>query len=220
MIGAYIGWAVLSGLLAVRVGGLHPAWVLPIMLLPAMLACGLLGRRSSACLPPLSAPRRDPARPADQRGRRLDLPPERGDAEPGRPDEGLHDQLPVPARLAVRGVRGQHLGAAPRGGGGRAGDDVGPAPPGAAHHAGRAIRAVAEDREMAAIMGVDVNRVVATTFFLGSALGGAAGVLIGLYYTQIDFFMGFSAGSRRSPRPCSAASATSRARCSAACCWA
>ena len=59
---------------------------------------------------------------------------------------------------------------------------------------GRAIRAVAEDREMAAIMGVDVNRVVAITFFLGSALGGAAGVLIGLYYTQIDFFMGFSAG--------------------------
>jgi branched-chain amino acid transport system permease protein len=47
---------------------------------------------------------------------------------------------------------------------------------------------------MAAIMGVDVNRVVATTLFLGSALGGAAGVLIVLYYTQIDFFMGFSAG--------------------------
>jgi branched-chain amino acid transport system permease protein len=59
---------------------------------------------------------------------------------------------------------------------------------------GRAIRAVAEDREMAAIMGVNVDRVVATTFFLGSALGGAAGVLVGLYYTQIDFVMGFSAG--------------------------
>ena len=59
---------------------------------------------------------------------------------------------------------------------------------------GRAIRAVAEDREMAAIMGVNVWRVVATTFFLGSALGGAAGVLVGFYYTQIDFFMGYSAG--------------------------
>jgi branched-chain amino acid transport system permease protein len=59
---------------------------------------------------------------------------------------------------------------------------------------GRSIRAVAEDREMAAIMGVNVRRVIATTFFLGSALGGAAGVLVGLYYTQIDFFMGYSAG--------------------------
>ena len=35
---------------------------------------------------------------------------------------------------------------------------------------------------------------MALTFFLGSALGGAAGVLVGLYYTQIDFFMGYSAG--------------------------
>ena len=47
---------------------------------------------------------------------------------------------------------------------------------------------------MAAIMGVNVRRVVAATFFLGSALGGAGGVLVGLYYTQIDFFMGYSAG--------------------------
>ena len=35
---------------------------------------------------------------------------------------------------------------------------------------------------------------IATTFFLGSALGGAAGVLVALYYTQIDFIMGYSAG--------------------------
>jgi branched-chain amino acid transport system permease protein len=47
---------------------------------------------------------------------------------------------------------------------------------------------------MAAVMGVNVWRVVATTFFVGSALGGAAGVLVGFYYTQIDFFMGYSAG--------------------------
>ena len=59
---------------------------------------------------------------------------------------------------------------------------------------GRCIRAVAEDREMAAVMGVNVGRVIALTFLLGSALGGAAGVLVGLYYTQIDFFMGYSAG--------------------------
>jgi branched-chain amino acid transport system permease protein len=59
---------------------------------------------------------------------------------------------------------------------------------------GRSMRAVAEDREIAAVMGVNVWGVVATTFFVGSALGGAAGVLVGLYYTQIDFFMGYSAG--------------------------
>src|SRR5207247_1654402 len=59
---------------------------------------------------------------------------------------------------------------------------------------GRSIRAVAEDRKMATIMGVNVRRVIAVTFFPGSALGGAGGVLVGLYYTQIDFFMGYSAG--------------------------
>src|SRR5262245_40948618 len=58
----------------------------------------------------------------------------------------------------------------------------------------RSIRAVSEDREMATVMGIGVGRVVGLTFFLGSALGGAAGVLIGLYYTQIDFVMGYSAG--------------------------
>ena len=41
---------------------------------------------------------------------------------------------------------------------------------------------------------VDAGRVVGITFFLGSALAGAAGVLVGLYYTQIDFVMGYSAG--------------------------
>ena len=59
---------------------------------------------------------------------------------------------------------------------------------------GRSIRAVAEDREMAAVMGIDVWQVVALTFCIGSALGGAAGVLIGFYYTQVDFYMGYSAG--------------------------
>jgi len=39
-----------------------------------------------------------------------------------------------------------------------------------------------------------VGMVVGMTFFLGSALAGAAGVLVGLYYTQIDFLLGYSAG--------------------------
>ena len=43
MIGAYIGWGVLAALLDAKVGGLHPAWVLPLMLAPTMLCTGTLG---------------------------------------------------------------------------------------------------------------------------------------------------------------------------------
>jgi branched-chain amino acid transport system permease protein len=59
---------------------------------------------------------------------------------------------------------------------------------------GRAMRAVAVDREAAAMVGIDVNRVVVMTFFLGSALAGAAGVLVGLVFTRVWHLMGFVAG--------------------------
>jgi len=195
MIGAYLGWWVFALLLQAKVGGLHPAWVLPLMLVHAMVGAGILG----VCLErfayrPLylrGATRLGPLISAV--GASIFLQNAVMLTQGARMKVYMTSLLfPWSWRIQVAGVSisalvlvmtasailmmwGLHLLVQRT-------------------TLGRSIRAVAEDREMAAIMGVNVRRVIAATFFLGSALGGAGGVLVGLYYTQIDFFMGYSAG--------------------------
>ncbi|MBU6497515.1 MAG: branched-chain amino acid ABC transporter permease [Rhodospirillales bacterium] len=61
---------------------------------------------------------------------------------------------------------------------------------------GKAMRATAQDPEAARMMGVEVDRVIMTAFFLGSALAGAGGLIFGLYYNFTSFLIGFTAGLR------------------------
>lgn len=61
--------------------------------------------------------------------------------------------------------------------------------------AGKAMRAVSEDKDIAQLMGIDIDKVIVTTFAVGGALAGAAGVFNGLFRPQgIFFFMGFFPG--------------------------
>ncbi len=195
MIGAYLGWGVLTALISAQIGGLHPAWVLPLMLLHAMLGAGLLGvcleRFAYRPLYTRGATRLGPLISAV--GASIFLQNAVMLTQGARMKVYMTNLVfPRTWRIEVAGVNisvlvlvmigvaivmmwGLHLIVQRT-------------------TLGRSIRAVAEDREMAAIMGVNVGRVIAVTFFLGSALGGAGGVLVGLYYTQIDFFMGYSAG--------------------------
>jgi branched-chain amino acid transport system permease protein len=59
---------------------------------------------------------------------------------------------------------------------------------------GKAMRATQQDMTMARLVGVNVDRVISTTFILGSILAAIGGVLVGSYIGQINFFIGFMAG--------------------------
>jgi branched-chain amino acid transport system permease protein len=59
---------------------------------------------------------------------------------------------------------------------------------------GKAMRAVAQNKTMAALTGININRVISLTFALAGALGGAAGILVGAYYNSIYPTMGYLAG--------------------------
>jgi branched-chain amino acid transport system permease protein len=59
---------------------------------------------------------------------------------------------------------------------------------------GKAMRATAQDKTMAALVGIDVNRVISATFIVGSATAAIGGVLIASHIGQINFYIGFIAG--------------------------
>src|SRR5690606_29123166 len=59
---------------------------------------------------------------------------------------------------------------------------------------GTAMRAIAVDHDTARLMGIDVNRIIQVVFMLGPALGGVAGMMVGLYYHQLNFTIGWSYG--------------------------
>jgi branched-chain amino acid transport system permease protein len=195
MIGAYVGWTILGLLLSSGVVPMHPALVLPLMILPAMVFTGgvglLLERFAYRPLYVRGATRLGPLISAI--GASIFLQNAVLLTQGARGKVYMtYAVFPRQWRYSVAGISVSVLVIVIA--------SVAALLMWALHELvqrtmlGRSIRAVAEDREMAAVMGVNVWRVVATTFFVGSALGGAAGVLVGFYYTQIDFFMGYSAG--------------------------
>jgi branched-chain amino acid transport system permease protein len=59
---------------------------------------------------------------------------------------------------------------------------------------GKAMRAVAQDRVMASLLGVNIDRIISITFIIGSGLAAAAGMMVAMYYGLVNYYIGYSAG--------------------------
>jgi branched-chain amino acid transport system permease protein len=59
---------------------------------------------------------------------------------------------------------------------------------------GKAMRAVAQDKTMASLVGINVNTVISVTFIIGSGLAAVAGIMVAMYYGLVNYFIGYSAG--------------------------
>lgn len=61
---------------------------------------------------------------------------------------------------------------------------------------GKAIRATSENMDVTSLMGINTNKIISVTFFIGSSLAGAAGLLVGIYYDAVYSTMGYMAGMK------------------------
>lgn len=193
MVGAFIGYGVMIGLIPESGPLIFPVGIILLMLLAAMVGCGVLGVviEQFAYRPLRNAPRIAPLISAlgvsffIQNAVQLTLtaqyrsyttekliPPALG-IDLGNARLSATRALVIVAAIVLM-IALQYLVRNTR--------------------MGKAMRAVSIDREAAAMMGVDVDRVIVFTFFVGSALAGAAGVLTGLVFTRVWHFMGFTAG--------------------------
>ncbi len=193
MIGAFIGYGVMVALIPEGAPLITPVFIIILMLLVAMLGCGLLGVaiEQFAYRPLRNSPRLAPLISALgvsfflQNAVQLTLTAEFRNYQtellipPGAGFDFGDTRLPMTRALVIvitiiLMIVLQYLVRRTK--------------------LGKAMRAVAIDREAAAMMGVDVDRVIIATFFIGSALAGAAGVLTGIVFTRVWHFMGFTAG--------------------------
>jgi branched-chain amino acid transport system permease protein len=193
MVGAYVGWGVLSAMLLGTALAAPAAIVFALMLIAAMLVCGLIGigMEYLAYRPLRTAPRLAPLLAALGVSLILEyavavllgtkpkvilvepLIPSSWQVEAGGVTISLLRVMIVAVSLVLMFILDRIV---------------------VSTRLGRAMRATAQDREAAQYMGINTDRIISFTFFLGAVLAGAGGVLVGLFYTQIDFIMGWTAG--------------------------